>query len=62
MYLSRPTNLSGHSSILHKRHIHGFLILLISFMYIQIDSHVELSKVEKQRETIEDEAMGRRRK
>jgi hypothetical protein len=31
-------------------------------MYIQIDSHVELSKVEKQRETIEDEAMGRRRK
>jgi hypothetical protein len=31
-------------------------------MYIQIDSHVELSKVEKQRETIEDEAGGRRRK
>jgi len=31
-------------------------------MYIQIDSHVELSKIEKLRETIEDEAMGRRRK
>jgi hypothetical protein len=62
MYLSLSTNVWHHSNILHKRHIHGFLILLISFMYIQIDSHVELSKVEKQRETIEDEATGRRRK
>jgi hypothetical protein len=30
-------------------------------MHIQLDSYFKLSKVEKQRETIEDEAIGRRR-